>query len=73
MPSHFYFDAQSVPQGLSDVIASAATDEDAPPEPAKAYFAGFTARLKPRPFKTKFKNTVFPRPAGLPGLLAAAY
>jgi len=55
------------------VIASAATDEDAPPEPAKAYFAGFTARLKPRPFKTKFKNTVFPRPAGFPGLPAAAY
>jgi hypothetical protein len=27
------------------VIASAATDEDAPPEPAKAYFAAFTARL----------------------------
>jgi hypothetical protein len=41
------------------VIASAATDEDAPPEPAKAYFAGFTARLKPRPFKTTFKTRFF--------------
>jgi len=55
------------------VIASAATDEDAPPEPAKAYFAAFTARLEPRPFKTTFKNTVFPQPAGLPGLPTAAY
>jgi hypothetical protein len=52
------------------MIALAATDEDAPPQPTKAYFAGFMARLKPRPFKTKSKTRFF---RSLPGLPAAAY
>jgi len=54
-------------------MALAATDEGAPPEPAKAHFAGFMALLKPRPFKINLKSTIFPQPAGLPGLPQRAY
>jgi len=54
-------------------MALAATDEDAPPQPAKAYFCWIYGAAEAAPFMTKFKNTTIPQPAGLPGLSAAAY